>query len=93
MQSKFFTNSAGAELIEIPSDNGPVVIRDVTYGEVFATGKTIPINSGMRNGYKWHWFNWNSLTEEEKIECGSQVWMFDEENQVWHPMTRLYTGG
>lgn len=94
MQSKFYTNNSGAAVIELPSRDGDgiAIIRDVVVSEPFKTG-AVKTTAGMRNGYRWHWFNWFSLTEDEKIEAGSPVWMFDEEAQVWHPQTELYTGG
>ena len=93
MRSKMYTIDGDA-VIELPSKDGSgvAVIPDVTISEPFATGKT-KTTKGMRNGYKWHWFNWHSLTEAEKIEAGAMVWMFDEEAQKWHPLTRPYTGG
>lgn len=95
MRSKFYKNNAGSDVIELQSRDGDgvAIIRDMTIAEPFATGKTIPVNSSMRNGYKWYWFNWHSLTDAEKIEAGAMVWMFDEEAQKWHPLTRPYTGG
>lgn len=61
------------------------------YHRPFVSGEAKP-TEGVRNADLLFYFNWHSLTDAEKQECGAQVWEFDADAQKWHPLTALYTG-
>ena len=61
------------------------------YHRPFKSVEAKPVD-GVRNGDLLFYFNWHSLSDKEKQECGAQAWEFDADAKKWHPLTALYTG-
>lgn len=61
------------------------------FHRTFKSGEEKPTKN-INNCDLLFYFNWHTLTDSEKFECGAQVWEFDSDAKVWHPLTELYTG-
>ena len=63
------------------SDNGVQYGSQMTYYLTYTSGRKKPI-SGVNHADMLYYFDWHSLTEEQKTACIAQVWMFDAEERA-----------
>lgn len=73
------------------SDEGVKYGSQMTHQLTYTSGREKPID-GVNHADMLYYFDWHTLTEEQKIACVSQVWMFDADQKVWHPQTAPYGG-
>lgn len=73
------------------TDDGIMHGSQMAYYLTYASGQEKPID-GVNHADILYYFDWHTLTEEQKIACISQVWMFDADQKVWHPQTAPYGG-
>lgn len=73
------------------SDDGVQYGSQTTYYITFASGREKPV-SGVNHADMLYYFDWYSLTEDQKTACIAQVWMFDADQKKWHPQTAPYGG-
>lgn len=73
------------------SDDGVKYGSQMTHYLTYTSGREKPID-GVNHADILYYFDWHTLTEEEKTACVAQVWMFDADQKVWHPLTAPYGG-